>query len=133
MIKIKHEDPIHPSYAQSGEMVTEIHVDTGLAEYDALVDELLGYAEVLTGHIEPPLESPYLTLAEVAYAYHARAREIEMRIYNLENNGAVRRGDQLYKLRTGFLQSFIEMTRKAYDLGSRRLTQEQILSSQRLA
>lgn len=92
----------------------------------------MGYVEVLSGRADPPIESPYLNLAEVAAAYHTRAREIEMLIHIGEDNKQIRRGDAYYKFRTGTLRSFIELTRKSYDLGSRRLTQEDLITRQRL-
>lgn len=84
------------------------------------------------GRADPPIESPYLSLAEVAAAYHARAREIEMLIHMGEDAKEIRRGDPYYKFRTGTLRSFIELARKMYDLGSRRLTQEDLITRQRL-
>lgn len=87
---------------------------------------------MLLGREDPPLESPYLQLAEIAAAYHSRAREIEMLIYIGENDGSILRGSKLYKFRTGTLNSFIEMSKRLYDLGSRRLTQETLISQQRL-
>lgn len=96
------------------------------------MEEFLGYAEVLLGREEPPLDSPYLQLAEVAAAYHARAREVEMLIHIGENDGSIWKGSKLYKFRTGALNSFIEMSKRLYDLGSRRLTQESLLAQQRL-
>lgn len=97
-----------------------------------MVEELLGYTDVLLGREEPPLNSPYLTLAEVAAAYYARAREIEMLIYIGEQDGSIPRGSTFYKLRTGLLNSFIEMSKRLYDLGSRRLTQEDLITRQRI-
>jgi hypothetical protein len=41
------------------------------------------------------------------------------------------RGSPLYKFRTGELRSFIELSKKCAELGSRRLTQEQLLQQQR--
>ena len=79
-----------------------------------------------------PVQSPYLSLAEVATAYHSRAREIEMLIYRAEQEGAVMKGSPMYKFRTGPLSSFIEMAKRCSDLGSRRLTQEQLLHEMRM-
>lgn len=78
------------------------------------------------------MDSPYLSMAEVAAAYHGRAREIEMLIHIGEDNRQIRRGDPYYKFRTGTLRSFIELARKSYDLGSRRLSQEDLITRQRL-
>lgn len=55
-----------------------------------------------------------------------------MLIHIGEDNKQIRRGEPYYRFRTGTLRSFIELTRKMYDLGSRRLTQEQLLTNQRI-
>lgn len=81
--------------------------------------------------MEPPISSPYLTLAEVAAAYYARGLELDILIHKGEDTGAIKRGSQYYKIRTGVLRSFIEMSKKLVDLGSRRLTQEDLLTRQR--
>ncbi len=126
------EKVAHPDKVQFGRRLGSIAFPEGLPEYDKLVDELLGYARVLLGREFPPLDSPYLTLAEVAAAYHSRAREIEMLIYIGENDGSIDKGSQYYKFRTGTLNSFIEMSKRQYDLGSRRLSQEDLLARQRI-
>lgn len=82
--------------------------------------------DVLMGRVEPPVNGK-LALMEVAEAYHARASEITMRILRMETDGAVLRGHKLYKFRTGELRTFIDLCSKAIDLGSRRLTEEQML------
>lgn len=122
----------HPAHVQFGHKLIEVEFPVGLPDYDDLVEEFLGYANVLVGRDDPPLESPYLTLAEVAAAYHARAREVEMLIYIGEQEGSIRRGTKYYKFRTGTLNSFIEMSKRLYDLGSRRLSQEDLLTRQRI-
>ena len=119
-----------PTHVQFGQHLTDVPVGEGL-EVDDLRDELLEYVDVLLGRVAPPVESPYLTLMEVATVYHARALEMEMRIHSLEQDHVVVRGSPLNKFRTGQLRSFLEMSKKMADLGSRRLTQERILSDQR--
>jgi hypothetical protein len=122
----------HPSHVQFGRRLTEVQLPLGLPSYDRILDELQGYCEVLLGHKDPPVESPYLSLMEVAAAYHGRACEIEMLIFTGEQNGTIKRGDPHYKLRNGQLEAFKSLTRKMFDLGSRRLTQEDLLTRQRL-
>lgn len=116
---------------QFSQTLTQVNVGLGLGNIEALRDELIGYADVLLGRSEPPIDSPYLGLAEVATAYYCRAREIEMHIYDAEREGSVLRGMPLYKFRTGQLASFLELSKKMADLGSRRLTQEQLIASLR--
>lgn len=120
------------SNVQFGQTVLSIRLGMGLPEVDDLKDELIAMSDVLLGRADCPIESPYLALQEVATAYHARAREIEMLIYNSEQELITRRSDPLYKFRTGALSSFIDMTKRLADLGSRRLSQEQLLYQQRL-
>lgn len=88
---------------------------------------------MLLGRVEPPVRSPYLDLAEVATAYYARALELDMLIHEAERDpdSGIVRGHPLVRIRTGALRSFIEMAKKMSDLGSRRLTQEQLLYNQR--
>jgi hypothetical protein len=106
-------------------------VDEGLPSADELMDEFLGYTNVLLGRADPPIDSPYLALMEIASAYYARALEVEMLIHHEEQQHRVIRGHPLYKFRTGQLRAFTEMAKRLADLGSRRLTQEGLISEQR--
>lgn len=92
---------------------------------------MLSYCDVLLGRTEPPIASPYLSLSEIATAYYARGCELDIRIHEEERAGHVVRGHPLYRVRTGALRSFLEMSKKMAELGSRRLTQEQLLWEQR--
>ena len=113
--------------------LTDVDVLDGLPSVDELHDELLGYANVILGRADPPLQLDgfYLDLMEVAAAYYARAKEIDMLIHWEEQNRRVIRGSPYYKFRTGQLRSFMEMAKMMADLGSRRLTQERLLIEQR--
>lgn len=113
--------------------LTDVEVLDGLPTVEELHDELLGYANVILGRADPPLEIDgfYLDLMEVAAAYYARAKEIDMLIHWEEQNRRVIRGSPYYKFRTGQLRSFIDMAKMMADLGSRRLTQERLLTEQR--
>jgi hypothetical protein len=86
---------------------------------------------VLLGRVPSPVYSPYLELAEVATAYYARAQELDMLIHQLEDRKEILRGTQYYRIRTGVLRAFIDMTKRMSELGSRRLTQEDLLTRQR--
>lgn len=130
------EDPsqspvVHPRHVQFGHRLMDVKLPDGLEPYDEMMDELLDMTRVLKGAADAPVSSPYLSLMEVATAYLARAYEIEMLIHAGEHGGQIERGDDLYKFRTGPLRSFIDMARKMTDLGSRRLSQEALLSEQR--
>lgn len=124
-------DVVSPSHVQFGQRLIDVPLPAGLGSYEEIIDELLGYVDILKGLADSPVNSPYLTLMEVSTAYLSRAYEIEMLIFVGEHNGSIERGDMLYKLRTGPLDSFISMARKMAELGSRRLSQEQLLSEQR--
>ena len=119
------------SDVQFGQRLTLAQVSHGLPKVEELWDELRGYVDILLGRKESPISSPYLALAEVATAYYARAQEIDMLIHAGEREGWVVRGSPYYQFRTGELRSFIELSRKCAELGSRRLTQETLLQQQR--
>jgi hypothetical protein len=83
--------------------------------------EIMGYCRVLTGAEEAPLQGVH-ALMELSNAYLARATEMEMTILAAERTGVVKRGDSLYRFRTGELRSFIELCVKCQEVGSRRIT-----------
>lgn len=112
--------------------LTNVPVEYGLPPLHKLHDEIDNMIDILLGRSRSPVESPYLALMEVATAYFARAQELDVLIHRAEEEGAVLRGTEYYKFRTGELRAFIELSRKCADLGSRRLSQEQLLSQQRL-
>ena len=117
---------------QFGHKLSSVPVSFGLDTVDELWQEIEGMIDVLLSRVPAPIESPYLAMAEVATAYYARAQEIDARIHAGERRGEIVRGSAYYKFRTGELRSFIELSKKVAELGSRRLTQEQLLQSQRL-
>lgn len=113
--------------------LTDVETIEGLPDIEQLQDELLGYANVILGRQDPPLQLDgfYLDLMEVAAVYYARAKEIDMLIHWEEQQRRVIRGSPYYRFRTGQLRTFMEMAKMMADLGSRRLTQERLLSEQR--
>jgi hypothetical protein len=117
---------------QFGHRLTVVPLPAGLPDPDEIEAELLGYCDVLLGRVEPPVASPYLSLAEVATAYYARAQELTMLIHCGEREGSIPRGHPYYRVRVGALRDFIELSKEMAGLGSRRLTQEQLLRQQRL-
>ena len=116
---------------QLGRRLIDIETDIGLDTVDHLWQEIQGYMDILLGREPSPINSPYLAMAEVATAYYARAQEIDAMIHAAEREGAIMRGSPLYKFRTGELRSFIDLAKRCAELGSRRLTQEQLLQQQR--
>ena len=88
----------------------------------AMRQEVADMMDVLLGRKEPPVDLGVATLLEVAEAYHARACEMEMAIHQAETEGAVLKGTRLYKFRTTELRTFIDVAKRAIDVGSRRIT-----------
>lgn len=129
-LRIKRGDAGH---AQFGKTLTSVLTELGLPEdIHELEQEIDGMVDVLLGRVPSPIESPYLSLQEVATAYHSRAQELDILIHRGEREGRIHRGMAHYKFRTGELRSFIELAKRAAELGSRRLTQETLLNQQRL-
>lgn len=98
---------------------------------DDLLTEIHEYWDYLLGRKDSPVESPYLGLMEVAVAYYSRAQEIDALIHEGEASGAIKKSDPHYRFRVGPLRSFLEAAKRHADLGSRRLTQESMLASER--
>jgi hypothetical protein len=97
-------------------------LEEGLPNLSLLEEELDEMIQILLGRVTPPIDVGVPTLAEVANAYLGRLREIESEIHRCEREGTISRGSKLYKFRTGELRSIIDLTTKAYELGSRRMT-----------
>jgi hypothetical protein len=94
-------------------------------------NELREYRDILLGRQDPPIDHGVMTLMECAEAFHARAKEMEQELLDMEAENAILKGSRPYKFRVGFLRSFIEMTSKTIDLGSRRVTYERDLANGR--
>lgn len=101
-------------------------MNSGLPKLLELRAELSRYVEVLLGREDPPIDNGVLTLMEYASAVHARALEMNMLIHRAETNGQVAKGTTYYKFRTGELRDFIDLSKAAMELGSRRLTSAQL-------
>lgn len=123
---------VHPAHAQFGRRLIDIPLSLGLPTVDELWEELKDMTDVILGRQPSPIQSPYLSLSEVATAYHCRAQEMDMLIHAGEREGAIVKGSPYYRFRTGELRSFLELSKRAAELGSRRLTQEQLLEQQKL-
>lgn len=112
--------------------VRAVPLGEGLPNITKMRAELLDMTDILLGRVDPPINAGHLTLMEVSDAYFARASEMTMLIQEKEADGLIKRGrggnlgDPLYQFRTGELRTFLEMAKKASELGSRRLTKEQL-------
>lgn len=103
-----------------------VPLGTGVPNMTQMIEELQDMTDVLLGREKPPIDAGHLTLMEVADAYFARASELTMLLQKAEREGQITRGSAHYKFRTGELRTFMEMARRAAELGSRRLTEEQL-------
>ena len=90
--------------------------------------ELENYTDVIFGRKESPVNESISTMYEVAVAYYARAKEIEMFCKKLESGIDVgKTRHPIYKFRTGQLNVFIELVKELSKLGSRRITVAQMM------
>jgi hypothetical protein len=101
-------------------------VGEGVPSIPDMVNELQDMTDVLLGRNDPPVNAGYLSMMEVADAFFARASEMTILLQQAEREGRVTRGSAHYKFRTGELRTFLEMAKRAADLGSRRLTAESL-------
>jgi len=103
-------------------------VGKGLGQATELAEELRSMRGVLLGREPIPdgVRGGPLSLMEVSDAYFGRACEIEQDILRQEREGKIRADSHLSRFRKGELRSFKEMAKGAADLGSRRLTAENL-------
>lgn len=122
----------HPDYEgpQTTGNVRFFHVGAGF-NLAQMTEELSEYVDILLARVDPPIDKGVMTLMELAEAYHARAKEMEMELHEAERMGAVLKGSGPYRFRTGKLRSFIELTKETIDLGSRRVTHAQYMLRER--
>jgi hypothetical protein len=104
-----------------------VPLGSGVPPITSMVEELQDMTDVLLGREQPPIDAGHLTLMEVADAYFARASEMTMLLQQAEREGTITKGSAHYKFRTGELRTFLELARRASELGSRRLTEEQLI------
>lgn len=124
-LKHKKKVKIVPRPAK-GLRLRAVRLGSGLLSVHDLSDELKHMTAVLLGREVSPVQRGVMSLMEVADAYFARACEISMLIHEAERDGTVIRNSAMYRFRTGELRDFLELSKRAADLGSRRLTDEQL-------
>lgn len=107
-------------------MLRQFEVGAGLPNCFKLQCELQDMMDVLLGRNDPPIQSGVSTLMEVADAYFARGSEIAMQILAAVRDGRLSKGSAHDRFRTGELRHFLEVAKKAAELGSRRITVRQI-------
>lgn len=131
-MKIKQSVVHRDNLPRFGRRLTEVPVGDDLPSPDEIIDELLNMSEILLGKRETPWEGQgYLDLMEIAAAFRGRALYLEQRILTEEQQGHVPRGHPYYRLRTGQIRQFVDLSKMMFDLGSRRLTHEALLQEQR--
>lgn len=111
-----------PQQMERNSTLRHIQPPEGLGEVDALAAEIESYADVLLGRCEPPIDAGVASLMECADAFYARACEIDMLIHKGERDFTIGKGSPHYKFRTGELRSFLELSKRAAEMGSRRIT-----------
>jgi hypothetical protein len=97
------------------------HLNEGLPALPVLQSEIQDMWDVLMGREPPPIPVHRVeAMMEVADAYFARASEITALIQQAEADGLA--SPSYRKFRTGPLRTFMEVAKRAADLGSRRIT-----------
>lgn len=107
-------------------MLRKFEVNAGLPKVFDLQVEVQDMWDVLLGREEPPIQSGVSTLMEVADAYFARASEIAALILGAIRDGRMSKGSAHDRFRVGELRLFLEVSKRAADLGSRRITSRQL-------
>lgn len=102
-------------------------LNEGLPPLPELEMEIQDMLDELMGRVPPSIQAGTLTLMETADAFFARASELQLLIQKGEREGSVPKGGGYYKFRTGELRTFLEIAKRAADLGSRRLSEEQLV------
>jgi hypothetical protein len=103
-----------------------IKVPYGLLSVKDLEKEIDEMASVLLGHTPPPIDTGISTMMEVAEGYYARCAELTRLILREESNGTIVKGSPYYKLRTGELRLMLELCSRLANLGSRRITADEL-------
>lgn len=112
--------------------VREFRLGEGLPTPAAIREEISQMRDVLMGRVDPPIEKGVITLMEVANGYFSRACEMEQLIYEAISEGRLAgpRKTKYNQLRTQEIRSFKELAKGATELGSRRITFENLRHEQ---
>lgn len=116
-----------------GQTLRDVPLKYGLPKVKDLAKELEEYRDVLLGRVPPPIDHGIATLMEISNAYFARACELDMLIHAGEREGDIFKGSDYYRFRTGELRSFLELTKRSFELGSRLVTVEQMQRQERMS
>lgn len=112
------------SEGRRGQSLRPFSIPEGsLPALSLLKSELMDMWDVLLGNVPPPYNANRVeALMETADAYYARAAYITAMIQRAEQEGVLKRGDAYVSFRSGELRTFMDMAKRAADLGSRRVT-----------
>lgn len=128
-MRIKKPKQVQEEQELPRRSLRKFHLNEGLPGLPVLEAELQDMWDVLLGRVEPPYwNGGIITLMEVADAYFARASEITALIQEAERKTGITTAYK--KFRTGALRTFMEVAKRSADLGSRRITVEQMLQEQ---
>lgn len=120
-------DKRHTSHTPGkGLRLRAVRLGEGMPSIPKMEEEIIDMTNVLLGRADAPINHGTMSLMEVADSYYARAAEMTMLLQQAEREGTITRGSAHYKFRTGELRTFLEMAKKASELGSRRVTAEQM-------
>lgn len=128
-VKVTKGVPKKPSYKGR---VRQFRLGQGLPSPEAIRNELKGYRDILMGREDPPIQKGVMTLMEVAEGYFSRACEIEQEILEAQQEGRLPKTGEWNTLRTQEIRSYKELFKSATELGSRRLTFENVRVQQEM-
>lgn len=126
--KVITKAPKHQPQSQryKGGQIRGFKLGEGLQSPTEIRDELEEYRDVLFSRREPPIDRGVITLMEVAEGYFSRACEIEQLILRAKAEGWLPKNQGYETLRTQEIRSFKELSKSATELGSRRITFENL-------
>jgi hypothetical protein len=130
--KIVRGGDVHVPVATGGRL-RAFDIPGGLPTVAEMREEVQDMLDVLAGRKAPPIDVGLHTMQEVADGYFARGAEWVVLIYDMEDEfDDLPKNNEYTKFRTRQLRQFLEVCKKASELGSRRLTAEQIRLEQEI-
>lgn len=112
--------------ARTSKRLRTFKIGEGLPEPEEISEELEQMRDILMGREDSPVTG-VLALMEVADAFFARACELEQMILAAVREGHITKSSAYQQIRTQEIRSFKELSKSAAELGSRRVTVEQMV------
>lgn len=123
----KKRNPVEAPRLKHKRGLRAFAVGEGMPALGKLRRELDYMTAVLLGREEPPYPGNRIdALMEVADAFYARSAEMTALIQRAEADGKITKSSAFVRFRTGELRTFMEMAKRASELGSRRITVRQM-------